>query len=187
MQKIPCHCQTDAQPGVPSALRCQISPLDLLSFMKLFLFFTPYTPRSVTFVRWCSWFNKVVFLLCWRPLLSTLCNPDQHIAKLHVDSTTGAKGFIEWSDSEKLKDQSCFIVLNPTVVWKITVRLVNQQKIQQSKMFIISVGKQMTRRNGTEWIHLHKQDKRKNRPADTCSPQPGNMTRLVKKLPSWGI
>lgn len=48
MQKIPCHCQTDAQQRVASALRRQISPLDLLSFMKLFLFFSPYTPRSVT-------------------------------------------------------------------------------------------------------------------------------------------
>lgn len=184
MQKIPCHCQTDAQQRVSSAPRCQISPWSIKFHEAVFVLSPPHTSLRHLFVRWCSWFNKVVFLLCWRPFLSTLCNPDQYIAKLHVDLITGggllgswgqksyhgdAKVFTEWSDSEKLKDQNCFI-LNRTVVSKIPVTLVNQQKIQQLRMFIIPVGKQTTQDRMDSPPQT--QDKRKNRPADTCSPQP---------------
>lgn len=79
-----------------------------------------------------------------------------------------------------------FIVLNGTVVSKITVTLVNRQKIQQLRMFI-SVGKQTTR---TEWIHLHKHKINEESThwhllTTTCLKtrykKSSNMTRLVKK------
>lgn len=89
---------------------------------------------------------------------------------------------------QRNKDQSCFI-LDRTVVSKLTVTLVNQQKIQQLRMFIIPVGKQTTRRNGSEWIHLHKRrikgridplTPHHNLPDNALHKKSSNMTRLVK-------
>lgn len=72
-KKYPATVRLTPQERGSSAPCCQICPLDLLIFIKLFLFFLPpHTSLRHHFVRWCSWFNKVVFLLCWRPLLSTL-------------------------------------------------------------------------------------------------------------------
>lgn len=73
MQKIPCHCQTDATgTRFQRPVLSNFSPWSINFHEAVFVLSPPHTSLCHHFVRWCSWFNKVVFLLCWRPLLSTL-------------------------------------------------------------------------------------------------------------------
>lgn len=73
MQKIPCHCQTEATgTRFERPVLSNVSPWSINFHEAVSVLYPLHTLLRHLFVRWCSWLNKVVFLLCWRPLLSTL-------------------------------------------------------------------------------------------------------------------